>query len=298
VHVLAVPSSIPNDVADKEEVFKGPIRTAVLESPRAKKLAFNILRKTFAVQRRTCFDRQSRAIRIIEYGPTKSGRIKKNISYDNVGRRTVVVAHQASIKAITTYRYNDIQRQNEIIEKVTSKGQSVERRYKHRFNERGDQIYTSYEDDSGLQIEALYHYDYDKQGNISRVATTDKEGILCHVLTYNYDPQQRAVRKASYDRNGHLYCDSVMEYAADGFGEERSTYRNGTLQRRIHYTFDLHENLVEIAAYDALDTLLGRTTYTFLYDEIGNWVERRAESWDRNRNRCDYWMNYQRIKYW
>ena len=297
MHVLAVPSSIPSDVADKE-LFKGPIRTAVLESPRVKKPPFNILSKTFAVQKKTCFDRQSRAIRIIEYGPNKSGRIKKNISYDNVGRRTLVVTHQASIKAISTYRYNDIQKVSEVIEKVTSKGQSVERRYKHRFNERGDQIYTRYEGDNGLQIEALYHYDYDEQGSIGRVATTDEDGILCHVLTYNYDRQRRPVRKASYDRNGDLYCDSVMEYATDGFSEERSTYHNGSLQRRIRYTFDLHENLVEIAAYDALDTLLGRTTYTLLYDEIGNWIERRAESWDRNGNRFNYWMNYQKIKYW
>jgi len=202
-------------------------------------------------------------------------------SYDAAGRKIEWLVRQGVIIRKTVYRYDDKAGRLEALEQVTEgKNAIATRKYVSIFDNQGNQIESCCSDSSGAIAKAFYRYKSDEKGKVSIIETYNDDGFLYHKIVHTYDLSGKLSMTSLYGPSDLLYERSVFAYGVDGTTEEKLTYSDASLVRKIVYRYDNTENLIEVAGYDANSSKLGSTSNEFQYDEIGNWIEKRSQSWN------------------
>lgn len=82
------------------------------------------------------------------------------------------------------------------------------------------------------------------------------------------------IKSVSFEK-GRIKSEIVLSYGQDGRLKESQYYQsNGALGQKQLYEYDARGNVSQEAVYAADGTLLGRTTWTYTYDNKGNWIKK------------------------
>ena len=152
------------------------------------------------------------------------------------------------------------------------------------FDSRGNQIRARYYDDSCAEIRADYRYVLDGEGRIGLIETHDSRGWIYHTIRYGYQFNRPTEYEMLDTDRALLSIDKrIFAYGLDGRTEERFFYdkTEARLNRRIVYSYDEKENLVDLVAYDSNASPVGRTSHAMDYDSAGNWIQRVSQTYQR-----------------
>ncbi len=220
--------------------------------------------------------------------------------YDTQGRKTEHIEYNAdgTILSRRTYHYGGAGRLAE--EKVLDAHGTLVEQTIHTYDRSGKEIATSHYDGNGKLQQKTVHV-YDDNGLLSRSCTSNSEAefISEQVFTYNesgrlvktvtrvdgnslgetmrceYDNTGRVIRHARYDSNDDLQYTTVYSY-----GDMKTmTIHDSATGREWASTYDRDGNITERSEPGRRKP----TLYEYQYDSHGNWIEKKALMWYRQR---------------
>jgi YD repeat-containing protein len=288
-YALAFPSDARQKLDRELDGLVGPVSTVRLQFLRTSKVAWLFPIKKGVPLRKVSYNVDGNKTKAISYDPANPGNKQTEFySYDAAGRKIEWLVRQGVITRKTVYRYDDKAGKLEALEQVTERKHTIAtRNYVSIFDNQGNQIEACCSDNSGAIAKAFYRYKSDEKGNVRIIETYNDDGFLYHKIVCSYDLSGRLNMKSLYGPGDILYERRVFAYGVDGTTEEKLTYDDTSLVRKIVYRYDNKENLIEVAGYDANSSILGSTANEFQYDEIGNWIEKRSQSWNLKTGKYD-----------
>jgi hypothetical protein len=298
---LARPSNAQKQPDRQDEGFVGPVRKVRLKALHFSKLAWLVPMKRRIPLRMISFNNVGNKIKVVNYEPTKADMNQIEVyRYDRGGRRIEKTVKQGSMVAKALFYYADSEGRIDSIEKVTDGTNLVSRRYTSIFDDQGNQIKASYQEDSTPEFSVSYRYRFDDNGRTRTIETYDAGGSLYHEIVCSYDSAGRLSKESCYGPGGHEYARKTFIYGPNGWTEEKMALDvASSLERKITYRYDARNNLVDVAGYDSHDSLIGRTSHALQYDNVGNWIERVSQTWDIHTGKPDSEsINYQTIDYY
>jgi YD repeat-containing protein len=281
-YALAFPFDAPQQPDREQDGLVGPVSTVVLKFLRNSKVAWLFPLKKWVTLGMVSYNLDGNKTKAISYDPANpANKQSEFFSYDAAGRKIEWLVQQGMITRKTVYRYDDKAGRVDALEQVTEGKQTIAtRNYISIFDNQGKQIESSYSDNSGAIAKAFYRYKSDDKGRVSIIETYNDDGFLYHKIVYSYDLIGRLNVKSLYGPGEMLYERRVFAYGGEGTTEEKLTYSDAGLVRKVVYRYDNRENLIEVTGYDANSSKLGSTSNEFQYDEIGNWIEKRSQNWN------------------
>lgn len=279
-YALAFPLDARQKPDREQDGLLGPVSTVRLKSLRISKVAWLFSIKKWVPLREVSYNVDGNKTKAISYDPANPGNKQTEFySYDAAGRKIEWLVRQGVIIRRTVYRYDDKAGRLEALEQVTEgKHTIVTRNYVSIFDNQGNQIEACCSDNSGAIAKAFYCYKSDEKGRVSIIETYNDDGFLYHKIVHTYDLSGKLNMTSLYGPGGILYERRVFAYGVDGTTEEKLTYTDASLVRKIVYRYDNKQNLIEVAGYDPNSSILGSTSNAFQYDEIGNWIQKRSQS--------------------
>lgn len=116
------------------------------------------------------------------------------------------------------------------------------------------------------KLEHRTEYEYDENGNRTKISEYDGDGKLIEYTETKYDGE-RILSESRYDGNGKLTA--LTEYNENEKKLKHSIYKNGSLESYLSYHYDESGTLIKVTACDAYNRIVNY--YEFEYtDEIGN----------------------------
>ncbi len=224
--------------------------------------------------------------------------IKTEFSWDETGQHNTAITRrnpdnsQIDRKAM---RYE----KGKLVEKTTYNKQDnpVDRMtyvYDKDGNLTGENLYLGTEI---IQIKNLYKYN-NKNQKVSDIRYGKDSNIIFHTQ-YEYDGDKLITKevtngkqeveyleKMSYNSKGELEMKTTMdnfdstetieqfEYDGNGNKTSRIVKKNGALFMKVDYAYDDKGNLLKLSVIDSTENPVDTRTYTYTYDEKGNWTEK------------------------
>ena len=167
----------------------------------------------------------------------EDGRITKQISYDGEGNKT------------------------EYTEYITFK-------VKHNGHEGTTTVTKTREIYNNAKLESRTEYEYDENGNRTKISEYDGEGKLTEYTEAKYDGE-RILSESRYDGNGKLIRRTEDEYDENGKKLKSSVYNNGGLEGYKSYHYDESGRLIKVTACDAYNRIVNYYEIEYT-DENGN----------------------------
>lgn len=127
------------------------------------------------------------------------------------------------------------------------------------------------------KLEHRTEYEYDENGNRTKISEYDGEGKLIEYTEAKYDGE-RILSESRYDGNGKLA--ELTEYNEDGKTLKRSTYKNGGLEGYKSYHYNESGRLIKVTACDAYNRIVNYYEIEYT-DENGNG---KTHEYDKNGN--------------
>ena len=168
--------------------------------------------------------------------------------------------------------------ENNTYNKVGQLSQKVIYKYDDKGKRLSRDLYNSY---GKLQMKFLYVYDNkgdknDDKGRMLEEIWIKKDKSFGSKYTYEYDKLGKLSRMCQYTIS-ESQVDNCTSYKYDKNGRiaEIEIYSgNNALSRRSVITYDDKGNEKEIKYYDGKGIFLEERSYTYKFDNNGNWVER------------------------
>ena len=167
----------------------------------------------------------------------EDGRITKQISYDGEGNKT------------------------EYTEYITFK-------VKHNGYEGTTTVTKTREIYNDGKLEHRTEYEYDENGNRTKISEYDGEGKLTEYTEAKYDGE-RILSESRYDGNGKLIRRTEDEYDENGKKLKSSVYNNGGLEGYKSYHYNESGRLIKVTACDAYNRIVNYYEIEYT-DENGN----------------------------
>ncbi len=299
MYALACPATRKTKSDCEEDGLIGPVRVVKLLSVVNSSFGWFFGRQRKVLAGKLCYDRTGNKIEAVIYqnAGQKESRFE-NYDFDAAGRRTEWRVVQGNSRIKTSYHY-DKENRIEAFEKTLIGEHVIKRKYDLVFNDRGDQVEASYEDDRHLALKARYRYDYTDEGQIAAIETYGSDGHLYHKMICEHDSDGRVITKSCLDWAGTMYEKIAVTYGISTRTEEKVTFKNGDLVSKIVYRYDAQENLIDVACFDSHYSLQGKTSHSFNLDGMGNWIEKISESCGpSSAYPITRWTEHRRLTYW
>lgn len=103
--------------------------------------------------------------------------------------------------------------------------------------------------------------------------------------TFRYDNKENLIESCYYSADGNLDMKDTYIYNEKQQLKEKIGYlsKNIILKLPIRQTFayNLHNDLEEVLEYNANGSLAAIISYEYVYDKVGNWIEKKTKKNDR-----------------
>lgn len=129
------------------------------------------------------------------------------------------------------------------------------------------------------KLEHRTEYEYDENGNRTKISEYDGEGKLIEYTETKYDGE-RILSESRYDGNGKLIRRTEDEYDENGKKLKSSVYNNGGLEGYKSYHYNESGRLIKVTACDAYNRIVNYYEIEYT-DEIGNG---KTHEYDKNGN--------------
>ena len=118
------------------------------------------------------------------------------------------------------------------------------------------------------KLEHRTEYEYDENGNRTKISEYDGEGKLTEYTEAKYDGE-RILSESRYDGNGKLIRRTEDEYDENGKKLKSSVYNNGGLEGYKSYHYNESGRLIKVTACDAYNRIVNYYEIEYT-DENGN----------------------------
>lgn len=129
------------------------------------------------------------------------------------------------------------------------------------------------------KLEHRTEYEYDENGNRTKISEYDGDGKLTEYTETKYDGE-RILSESRYDGNGKLIRRTEDEYDENGKKLKSSVYNNGGLESYKSYHYDESGRLIKVTACDAYNRIVNYYEIEYT-DENGNG---KTHEYDKNGN--------------
>ena len=129
------------------------------------------------------------------------------------------------------------------------------------------------------KLEHRTEYEYDENGNRTKISEYDGEGKLIEYAETKYDGE-RILSESRYDGNGKLIRRTEDEYDENGKKLKSSVYNNGGLEGYKSYHYNESGRLIKVTACDAYNRIVNYYEIEYT-DENGNG---KTHEYDKNGN--------------
>lgn len=129
------------------------------------------------------------------------------------------------------------------------------------------------------KLEHRTEYEYDENGNRTKISEYDVEGKLIEYTETKYDGE-RILSESRYDGNGKLIRRTEDEYDENGKKLKSSVYNNGGLEGYKSYHYNESGRLIKVTACDAYNRIVNYYEIEYT-DENGNG---KTHEYDKNGN--------------
>ena len=129
------------------------------------------------------------------------------------------------------------------------------------------------------KLEHRTEYEYDENGNRTKISEYDGEGKLIEYTETKYDGE-RILSESRYDGNGKLIRRTEDEYDENGKKLKSSVYNNGGLEGYKSYHYNESGRLIKVTACDAYNRIVNYYEIEYT-DENGNG---KTHEYDKNGN--------------
>ncbi len=129
------------------------------------------------------------------------------------------------------------------------------------------------------KLESRTEYEFDENGNRTKISEYDGEGKLTEYTETKYDGE-RILSESRYDGNGKLIRRTEYEYDENGKKLKSSVYNNGGLESYSSYHYNESGKLVKVTNCDAYSRIVNYYEIEYT-DEIGNG---KTYEYDKNGN--------------
>ena len=129
------------------------------------------------------------------------------------------------------------------------------------------------------KLEHRTEYEYDENGNRTKISEYDGDGKLTEYTEAKYDGE-RILSESRYDGNGKLIRRTEDEYDENGKKLKSSVYNNGGLEGYKSYHYDESGRLIKVTACDAYNRIVNYYEIEYT-DEYGNG---KTHEYDKNGN--------------
>ena len=262
------------------------------EAKKGKRTGYNI---------ETSFDEKGNMLSRSVFWEDGSLAGKKNCKHDKEGNliEEVKYGSNGKLENKLTYKYDE---KGNIIEKVSFNGDGVvENKKTFKYNEKGGKIEEAYYggdgtpgkkltykyDDKGNIIEEVSFkgndelqyktiYKHDKEGNVIEEKHLGNEGKIVNRHSYKHDKEGNVIEEMYYHRE-RLYNKIIFAYDEKGNLIEKVTYGGDEkLEKRTTHKYDEKGSLLLTQEFNGTGKIITECTYTYEYDEKGNWVKKSA----------------------
>lgn len=247
--ILFVPAFAGKKTAKEEAGLLGLVRTVHTESVEFSNKSGQWIEKVKFKQTMS-YDQKGNRVGRINYNPDGTFRSEErsNITYDKHGRITEINSadNLGSFGGKKIYKYD-------------SKGNISEE--------------TNYVNDGSMGNRNAYVYD--EIGNISEELHYAHDDSFVSKKVYKYAPEGYVAEEAVYDSRSKLL--RKMEVAYDAKGNKTVVHYGGegSATDKEVFTYDTKGNISEILFYKPDGSLDGKSTYSYEYDSVGNWIKQR-----------------------
>lgn len=301
-YALAVPADVPGLFAksdrEQEHLF-GPVKTVKREQFNTSKLLGLFTRTQSRLISTITFNVEGNKTAEINYNSGGDSIHSCTYSYDGKGRKTAQMMTQGNNHGETTYSYNQDGREVEAFEQVGEK-LLIKRRYLATYDAQRKQI-AAYYRDGDMEMRASYRYSYDKQGQLTELATLTGKGVVYHRIVYAYDENGSLTSKVAHRPDGRVYKKSLFSYDGDRKREDTFTFTDdGAESLHLFELYDGRGNVVEVGGFDKSGQLSGgKTTRRYEYDQAGNWIKQTVQSVDPATGKLwTEWVEQRQIEYY
>lgn len=129
------------------------------------------------------------------------------------------------------------------------------------------------------KLEHRTEYEYDENGNRTKISEYDGDGKLTEYTETKYDGE-RILSESRYDGNGKLIRRTEDEYDENGKKLKSSVYNNGGLEGYKSYHYNESGRLIKVTACDAYNRIVNYYEIEYT-DENGNG---KTHEYDKNGN--------------
>lgn len=129
------------------------------------------------------------------------------------------------------------------------------------------------------KLEHRTEYEYDENGNRTKISEYDGDGKLTEYTEAKYDGE-RILSESRYDGNGKLIRRTEDEYDENGKKLKSSVYNNGGLEGYKSYHYNESGRLIKVTACDAYNRIVNYYEIEYT-DEYGNG---KTHEYDKNGN--------------
>ena len=230
----------------------GPVRTVRVETARVSDVSGQLVEGERAVAQIFSFDMKGGLTERSVFNRGGSpDRKRRSYTYDAKGRESERAFLNAdgvlTSKAVSTY---DV------------KGRKVEMTF---YN-------------PGGEVNHVEKFEYDDRGKMIREVHLNPDGTIRNASAYTHDASGRLIEWSLYKPDGSLSQRRVSTYDEKGRETGWTIYRGeGTPALGQRRSYNERGNVVESLRYGN-GVLVSRETFTYEFDERGNWVRRRTLS--------------------
>lgn len=151
---------------------------------------------------------------------------------------------------------------------------SINSVYKYRYDSNGIRIEETYYSGGTGELLARQSFFHDSRGNLTQQIHFEPDGSEDFSFWYSYDDEGRKVEE-HWTMGREPF--RIMRYRYDERGNVVSKVvlmEDGTLHSESKSKYDEHGNRIEHFRFRG-DDILSKETYTYEYDQRGNWITRR-----------------------
>ena len=276
------------------------------------------------------YDERGNEIEMLEQGELKyinfydynsNGKLISKLQQDPLGNLSTTRSYRYDLKGneishyfknhnsltsyLASYTYDNSNNLTQKVETSSSYGNNGTDKYttksvrKHKYKYDDDnKIEEIWESDG--ETMGRYIYEYDNQGNVSKVFSYDAKGLLMEAKIKMYNSQGKLILDSLIDK-GKDYLDFGLgdsfrfKYDKKGNIIEKTSYSSTYgYERKNSYTYDEVGNKIE----DIIESDKNLVSYKYIYDKNDNWtfqtyyingipqyeVNREIEYFDKNKN--------------
>lgn len=225
-----------------------------------------------------------KSMQIAEYSAQREPDVSREVALAEKVREVKMFDASGNLSEHTRYQTKDLiyesinitwSKDSLLQTTITKDGEgAVKRVWESKWKKKGHILGATSKDAKG-KVTLVQTNEYDTQGNMILRKMENVGSDKIGTTSFVYDANGNVVEETEYNPYRNKSVKRTFKY--DELGNEvlQELFKEGGKYTKFVSENDAHGNLVEQCWYDKAGNLKSRTTFTYVYDQHGNWTTKK-----------------------